>query len=163
MANSEQDIQSLIIDLLRHYGIFCWRNNSQGTFDPSTKKFRQMTGRAIKGVSDIIGVIPGGRALFIEVKTKIGKVSPEQSKFLYDANNKGALTRVMRSVQDALLLLLEIKIIDKVVYTSKIEALNQLAGAKKNVQNRNRKPSSNANSQESTGSGDQGPHDVLPY
>jgi len=71
--------------------VVCWRNNSQGTYDPSAGQFRQMTGHARKGVADIIGVLPGGRALFIEVKSKGGRLSSEQSEFIKEVSNTGAL------------------------------------------------------------------------
>lgn len=80
-----------MISVCQHLGIMCWRNNSQGTYDPRAKKYRQLVGHTRKGVADIIGVLPGGRALFIEAKTKTGKLSSEQVDFLQQAKSMGAL------------------------------------------------------------------------
>jgi hypothetical protein len=53
-----------------------------------------------KGIPDIIGVIPGGRSIMIEVKTPKGVVSPEQSLFLEKYQTAGALVFVARSPED---------------------------------------------------------------
>jgi 2-phospho-L-lactate guanylyltransferase (CobY/MobA/RfbA family) len=111
----------LIISVLKHLGIVCWRNNSQGTFDAKTGAFRQMTGHARKGVSDIIGVLPGGRALFIEVKAARGKTSPDQDSFLADTANAGALSFVAKSLEDVIVRLTDIPGLDK----TEIERLMQ--------------------------------------
>lgn len=56
---------------------------------------------SIKGVPDIVGVLPGGRALFIEVKTKTGRLSQEQQNFLENATEQGALAFMARSMEEA--------------------------------------------------------------
>ena len=53
-----------------------------------------------KGVSDIVGVLPGGRALFIEVKGQKGKLSPYQERFLETMKAAGAKAFVARSSKD---------------------------------------------------------------
>lgn len=55
-----------------------------------------------KGVPDIIGVLPGGRALFIEVKTKSGTVRKEQAEFIAGLERAGALVFVARSIDDVM-------------------------------------------------------------
>lgn len=54
----------------------------------------------IRGVPDISGVLPDGRALFIEVKAPKGRASPEQVVFLDNANKRLAVAFVARSVTD---------------------------------------------------------------
>ncbi|OQA61445.1 MAG: VRR-NUC domain protein [Candidatus Atribacteria bacterium ADurb.Bin276] len=53
-----------------------------------------------KGIPDIIGVLPGGKALLIEIKRIGGKVSEEQKSFLENAKALGAKAFVARSVED---------------------------------------------------------------
>jgi hypothetical protein len=53
-----------------------------------------------KGSSDIIGVLPGGRALFIEVKQKAGRLTEPQKEFLARAHMSGALAFEARSVEE---------------------------------------------------------------
>ena len=52
------------------------------------------------GVSDILGILPGGRLLAVEVKTNRGRVSPLQQLFLDAINRYGGLGFVARSVED---------------------------------------------------------------
>ena len=54
-----------------------------------------------KGHSDLYGVRNDGKAIFLEIKTPIGKAKPEQLKFIEAVKNKGALAGFARSVEDA--------------------------------------------------------------
>ena len=54
---------------------------------------------AYKGISDIIA-IRDGQVAFIEVKSKKGKLSPEQIKFQADVTASGGLYIVARSYVD---------------------------------------------------------------
>lgn len=98
---SESDIQTLILAWLLTQKFFVWRNKSEGTFDPLTGKRRAMNQvGAKKGVPDILGILPDGRFLAIEVKTQTGKVSAEQGDFIRQANTLGGLALVARSLDD---------------------------------------------------------------
>lgn len=107
---SEKEIENQILGLLWHLGIFCWKNDSVGIYDPKKKVFRANKNRfRIKGVADIIGMIPYyadekpmARSLFIEVKSKTGSLSPEQRVFLARALEQGAIAFVARSTQDVI-------------------------------------------------------------
>lgn len=57
------------------------------------------------GHSDLAGVMPNGRAVFIECKTATGKVRPEQVAFLEAMRKTGAIAGVCRSASEALALL----------------------------------------------------------
>ncbi len=85
-APKERDITASIRDYLRIRKIFHWKNWSGLGSTP--------------GIPDIIGVLPGGRALFIEVKTAKGHLSDHQENFLKNAGDMGAMCIVARSVQD---------------------------------------------------------------
>lgn len=58
-----------------------------------------------KGFSDLFGVIQGGRAFFLEVKTPKGRASEEQEHFLEVMEGWGALSGIVRSPEEALRLL----------------------------------------------------------
>lgn len=52
------------------------------------------------GCPDILGQLPGGRLLALEVKRPSGRVRPEQAAFLAKARDGGAVAAVVRSVDD---------------------------------------------------------------
>lgn len=61
------------------------------------------------GFSDIFGFrCSDGKAFFIEVKTKTGRISPKQKVFLDAMRTSGAIAGVCRSVEDAKILIKEI-------------------------------------------------------
>lgn len=91
---------------------------------------RGRTGAAAFGVSDIVGVLPGGRALFLEVKQPewlaprkpnpnpkvinaaafvqtraAGAATPAQLQFLLEMHDQGALVSVVWDLSDVLALL----------------------------------------------------------
>ena len=82
----ESDITKSIIQFLRACGCFCY------------KHWAGPMGR--KGVSDIIGCLPDGRFLAVEVKTDRGRVSQFQEQFIQDVNRSGGLGFVARSVRE---------------------------------------------------------------
>ena len=53
-----------------------------------------------KGVPDFVCFPPQGRALFIECKTRVGKLSPEQRAFQFVAQLSGYRYEIVRSMQD---------------------------------------------------------------
>lgn len=72
-----------------------------GTF--KTADGRWITTGVPAGFSDLFGIRNGdGKAVFIEVKTKRGKATDAQLKFIEAMRNRGALAGIARSVQDAL-------------------------------------------------------------
>jgi len=99
----ESLIKSAILNFLSLKGIFCWINKSQGTWDPARKIFRKNnSAHEIKGVADILGIMPDGRLLAIEVKSKTGHLTPEQRRFIDAVNNRNGLAFVARSIEDVL-------------------------------------------------------------
>ena len=90
----------LVNEILREVGRHCYvvRCNSGSVKLPSGKRFAAMPA----GFSDIMAILPGGRAAFIEVKAPGGKTAPEQEKFLERMKSLGARAGVARSVGDAL-------------------------------------------------------------
>jgi hypothetical protein len=93
----EQHIQKQILDYLRYRGIFCWKNTTTGIY---VKSRNTWITNPSPGVSDILGCLPAGRLLAIEVKAQTGKVSPHQQQFLDEINSRGGLAFVARSVDE---------------------------------------------------------------
>ena len=63
-----------------------------------------------KGFSDLFGVRKAdGRAVFIEVKTKTGRVSQQQELFISAMKNAGAIAGICRSADEAVNLINNIK------------------------------------------------------
>jgi len=80
-------------------GCLVWRNNTGAMTDA--------TGRLVrfglcKGSSDIIGLCGDGRFLAVEVKTRTGKTTPEQDRFIAAVIRAGGRAGVARSADDAI-------------------------------------------------------------
>jgi Holliday junction resolvase len=100
MMRKESDIQRAILDYLKARGIMAWRQKSEGTYDAKRGIYRRGTGTP--GLPDIGGILPGGRALQIEVKAGRNNVTPEQVNFLVHARIAGAVAFVAWSVDDVI-------------------------------------------------------------
>ena len=99
----EKQIENEILNFLRILGIYCWKNQSVGVFDPVKKVYRKSRNRNhINGVSDILG-IARGRFLAIEVKSEKGRLRPEQKIFLQNISDNGGIAFVARSLKDVAL------------------------------------------------------------
>jgi len=100
-SQPEKLIENQILHYLFKRGIFAWKNQSVGIFDPVKRIYRKNTNPFhIKGVSDILGILSDGRLLAIEVKTPTGRASPEQQMFIQKIKDRGGLAFVARSVYD---------------------------------------------------------------
>lgn len=86
----EKVIQTQILQLLGYMGIVAYRINA-GMLPMGEGRYRRMVRMAPRGFSDIMGVLPGGRALFIEVKAGKNKPTEAQQMFLEGMRNQGAV------------------------------------------------------------------------
>lgn len=106
----EKVIENQIMAYLNLKKIYAWKNQSVGVWDQNRKIFRKPNNKNhIKGVSDILGILPCGRFLAIEVKSKTGKLSPDQVLFIERINSHGGLAFMAQSIEDVENKLLEIK------------------------------------------------------
>jgi hypothetical protein len=98
---TEKQIQAQIMQYLDACGIVNWKIFTTGIPDVKSKVgFRK---NPSKGISDIQGVIPPlGRHLAIEVKTKVGVVSPEQTAHIERVLKCGGVAFVARSLDDVI-------------------------------------------------------------
>ena len=102
MASSEpleKYTQEKILQWLAYKKIFAWANKTQGTFDPKRKVFRTNK-KQLKGVPDILGILPDGRFLGIEVKRRPNILSPDQIAFRIRAKASNAVCLVAYSLED---------------------------------------------------------------
>ena len=87
-AEKEADITRAIRDYLNLKGIYHWK---------------QMQGLGCKpGVADILGILPDGRFLAIEVKTKKGQLSLHQGIFLTEITKNNGVAFVAHSLDEAI-------------------------------------------------------------
>lgn len=96
-APSEQAIQKQILDYLRFRKILAWKNPSVGVYVRARNTYIPSTNR---GSADILGILPGGRLIAVEVKKSSGRLSSHQELWLDQVRAAGALTVVARSVED---------------------------------------------------------------
>lgn len=81
-----------------------WENQTQGQWDPKKKIYRKFKGLA--GVSDILGVLPGGQFLAIEIKRPKTRNHPKsyctkhQKEFISKIRELGGVALVVRSVDE---------------------------------------------------------------
>lgn len=95
---SETDIVKEIKDYLTVLGIFHFRVNTTGIFDPTRRVFRTFAGGTL-GVSDILGIY-GGRFLAIECKMPGKYPSKDQKAFLAQVKASGGIAFVARGIDD---------------------------------------------------------------
>lgn len=101
MRKLEKPIETQCLSYLHALGVFVWKVDRQGTYDPRIGRFRANKNPfKIKGVPDIQGILPGGRALHIEVKSETGKLSEHQKDFAAMAQKCGALILCVRSLDE---------------------------------------------------------------
>ncbi len=89
--------------LLRVHPRVAWferMNSGAGRLAYGDGRTSQFMRFGFAGCPDIIGMLKGGRALYIEVKRPSGTVRPEQAAFIDLAARHGAAALVARSVDD---------------------------------------------------------------
>jgi VRR-NUC domain len=91
----ESEIQSSILDYLRAKRILCWKAGT-GAFKVGDRFVRM----GQPGVSDIIGCLPSGTFLAIEVKRAGNPPTSEQARFIADVIRNGGVVLVARSIDE---------------------------------------------------------------
>lgn len=90
---------------LQALGKVCWyarMNSGAGKLQYGTAKASQFIRFGFPGCPDVLGQLPGGRVLGIEVKRPSGRLTADQAAFIERANHSGALMFVARSGGDVL-------------------------------------------------------------
>ena len=94
----EGAVVKVCLEYLNIYGAYVWRNNTGCLKDKTERPV--FFGKP--GSSDILGVLPGGRFIAVECKSKKGKLSENQKDFLAEIERLGGLAIVARSVDDVI-------------------------------------------------------------
>ena len=92
MVTPESQVLNGCLRFLEIRGIYHWRNNC-GAVQIAPGRFMRF---GKKGSSDILGILPGGRLLCVECKSKTGRLSPDQKAFLEEVKALGGLAVVAR-------------------------------------------------------------------
>lgn len=95
----ETDILRSICDYLAYKGYFFWRNNNIPVYDTSRKAFRRMPKHSPKGLPDI-ELIKDSCWVGLEVKTLLGKQTPDQKAFQRRCIDEGVEYHIVRSITD---------------------------------------------------------------
>ena len=83
----ESEIKKAILQYLALRGVFAFTVHTTGVPRGNGVMWKNYSA----GVSDILGVMKGGRFIAIEVKTPKGKASDKQKQFLLNVIDKGGL------------------------------------------------------------------------
>ena len=98
----ERYVENQIFSFLKSLGIFCYKTDSVGIFDPTKRIYRSNKNpHRIKGVSDVIGILPGGKFFAIEVKRQNTDRTNIQIRVMSQIEAAGGVTGVARNRIDA--------------------------------------------------------------
>lgn len=97
---TEGQIVKSCLDYLRLAGFLAWRSNTGAAVYTNAAGRRRLVRYGEPGVSDILGVLPGGRVLAVECKADGGRLSDAQEAFLGRVRQAGGLALVVRSVTE---------------------------------------------------------------
>lgn len=87
------------LEWLKLHGIMAWRQNVGGFLRAHEGK-RRFVKFGRPGMSDIAGILPAGRALYIECKLAGKALTHSQRAFLDEVNATGGLGIVVHSVDE---------------------------------------------------------------
>lgn len=95
---AERDVVKACLAWLTLRGVLAWRNQTMGTYDAAAGRYRKFTG--LKGVSDVLMVLPGGRFGAVECKYGKGRLSEDQQRFIDAVNAAGGFAVVAYSLDE---------------------------------------------------------------
>lgn len=101
----EGDLVRVILQWLAAYRILAWRTNTGAARLPRPGGGSRFVRFGPRGHPDIAGVLPGGRALYIEVKRPGQRLRTEQIDFLARLERAGAVAFRAESMKDVALAL----------------------------------------------------------
>lgn len=103
MILAEHDIQKQILEYLAIRHIFAWRQNSGAVvYQDQYENRRFVRFASVNGISDILGILPDGRMLAIEVKKRGKKPSKKQRIFLETIRENNGVAIVAYSLDDVI-------------------------------------------------------------
>jgi hypothetical protein len=96
----ESDIQKQILDYLKLKRVVCFKHRNVGIMKPNGSYIPLAFGE--KGISDVIGCLPDGRFLAIEVKKPGGRPKPEQKEFIASVNRNNGVGIIAYSLDEGM-------------------------------------------------------------
>lgn len=93
----ESIIQKAIMDYLRLKGCLVFKVNNGGVYIKSIDRYMRSP---MKGISDIVGLTPGGTFIAIEVKSPNKKPSIEQLDFIDKVRKKNGIAFWVSSLDE---------------------------------------------------------------
>lgn len=96
----EKDLEMLVLDYLNKRGIFAFKIQTVGIWDADKKVYRNLSKFCLRGTSDILGVMPNGRFLAIEMKGPKGRATQEQLAFISKVKRQGGVAFIARGIED---------------------------------------------------------------
>ena len=97
MGSYENNLTKIALMRLSEKGFMVFRNHT-GAIRDESGRFHSFG--LTKGSSDIIGIAPNGKFVAIEVKSKGGKLSPEQTNFLFNVERRGGMATTIYCESD---------------------------------------------------------------
>jgi len=92
----EGRIKADILRYLERHGFFAW-NNPSGAVRIAPDRWLSF---GKKGSADILGCLPDGKFLAVEIKATHGRLSQEQKEFLEKVRGFGGMALVVRSFRE---------------------------------------------------------------
>ena len=96
----EHDLQVWIVNFLRFHHFYCFAIPNGGRRDAKTGKKLKDEG-VLAGVADLQILLPGGKSIFVELKTPWGYQSTAQKAFENEIKLRGFEYKIWRSDKDA--------------------------------------------------------------
>ena len=91
----ESELQAAVLAVFRGYGVAMWKTNRE----KAGRRYAPHVG--FRGLPDLSGVLPGGRAIFVEIKLPGKKPTPNQRGALAMLHDLGAFVCTVSSVEQA--------------------------------------------------------------
>jgi len=98
--NNEQALVKAAIAMLRAHGFYCWRQNQGGVKASYGGKSRFVKFAHVNGISDIIGIAPGGKFCAFEAKVGRNKPTEDQLAFIENVKAHGGVAGVFYSLDE---------------------------------------------------------------
>jgi hypothetical protein len=101
----EADLLQQCRQVLQALGVFHWRTNCGAALAETNGRRRYIRFTSMSGVADLIGILPGGRMLAVETKSRRGRLRPAQAVFLDEVRRAGGVGVVVTDISELLMAL----------------------------------------------------------
>lgn len=97
----EHNIQEQVMQYLRFNGFKVWRCNvGSRVFVNPGSGVRRFVSFGERGMPDVMAIKPGKPLICLEIKSRTGKTTIFQDRWLQDARDHGAIAGVVRNVEE---------------------------------------------------------------